>query len=430
MKVSRIFGIVIRCTLQAMKRSKMSGKSPPTRTRRAALTDLLLAYIVIAALAVTFYVYFITSATQHVNAIQISRKAYQKDFLRRQRNTNKLANQWGDNSVLYNIGQNRQGFGFPNGNGNIKELSAVEKDLMPVESYLGDETRPQSCDNCFKYNVKTVIQGKSCLLSWASKHIDVLVLITSAPGNIDRRNAVRETWLSPYQNNTSNVRYLFLLGLSEYMASDALIQQENTVHGDILQGDFLEDYHNLTYKTLMGMTWAVHYCKEVKLIIKVDDDVWLNIPTLLGLLHYKRIPFALGGKCTYNSAPARSPDSKWYASFRSYPEDHYPPFCAGPGYVLSPKTAANILEVSKNVPYFHLEDVYIGMCIQKLKQRIQTIHGFMSFKPPGHLCHLRHNSIVLIHEVSLNDMRLAFGNRCGGNVHNTLLGKMRHKMWA
>ncbi|XP_046557968.1 beta-1,3-galactosyltransferase 5-like [Haliotis rubra] len=397
----------------------MPHKSRPPRRKRASLTDLLLAYVVIVVLGVTFYVYFITSATQHLTSNRISQRTYRNVFEGRQ-----PQNQWG-HAVLYNLDQTQQRLGIRNANENIKELSEDEKNLLPVESYLGDGPRQTSCDNCFKYNVKAVIKANSCLTSWASKHIDLLVLILSAPENIDRRNALRETWLSPYINNTSKVRYLFLLGLSEYVASDAIIQQENTVYKDILQGDFLDDYHNLTYKTLMGLTWAANHCKEAKLIIKVDDDVWLNIPTLLQLLNYNLHSFSVGGKCLHNSLPIRNPDSKWYASLQSYPEAYFPPFCAGPGYVISPKTAAKILEVSKNVPYFHLEDVYVGMCIQKLGQRTKTIYGFLSFKPSGHLCRLRHYSIILIHEVSPKDMRLTWDYRCGGK---TFLGRKRRRM--
>ncbi|XP_067681600.1 beta-1,3-galactosyltransferase 5-like [Haliotis asinina] len=414
-------GSVVGRTLQGIVKLKIPGKSRPPRRKRASLTDLLFAYVIIVVLGVTFYVYFITSATQHLRSNAISQKNYRNVF------EGQFDSQWGH---AEHLDPNQQRLGILNANKHIKELSEDEKDLLPVESYLGNDPRHKSCDNCFKYNVKTIIKASSCLQSWASKHIDLLILITSAPENIDRRNALRETWLSPYKNNTSKVRYLFLLGLSEYTASDALIQQENTVYGDILQGDFLDDYHNLTYKTLMGLTWAVNHCKEAKLIIKVDDDIWLNIPTLLKLLNYNLHSFSIGGKCSYNALPIRNPDSKWYASFQSYPEAHFPPFCAGPGYVISPKTAAKILEVSRNVPYFHLEDVYVGMCIQKLGQRLKTIHGFLSFKPSGDLCRMRHYSIILIHEVSPKDMRLTWEYKCGGKMHNAFMGKRRRRVWA
>ena len=41
------------------------------------------------------------------------------------------------------------------------------------------------------------------------------------------------------------------------------ITRENELHHDIVQGDFLDTYRNLSYKSIMGQLWASEFCEQV-----------------------------------------------------------------------------------------------------------------------------------------------------------------------
>ena len=58
---------------------------------------------------------------------------------------------------------------------------------------------------------------------------------------------------------------------------------------DIIYGDVYEHFLNLTFKIQMVFEWAVTYCK-FEYLLKADDDVFVNIPSLLEFLRHKDTP--------------------------------------------------------------------------------------------------------------------------------------------
>ena len=80
------------------------------------------------------------------------------------------------------------------------------------------------------------------------EHLHV-VLATSAPGNMDLRNRLRDQL-------RGKAFLVFLLGKTGSMEAEKLLQEESRMKGDILQGDFIDSYRNLAYKTVMGFIWV------------------------------------------------------------------------------------------------------------------------------------------------------------------------------
>ena len=157
----------------------------------------------------------------------------------------------------------------------------------------------------------------------------ILFLIPSEPKNSLRRKIIRQTWLNT-TNVTTNVvfRNLFVLGKSSYSVSKPekwkstleLLKWENRLYNDILLGDFVESYWNLTYKTMFGITWANFFCQGADFIFKIDDDVLVLQNKFLPLLHtFPREDF-FGGFCTRNGKPHRDQKNKWYISEQEFPK--------------------------------------------------------------------------------------------------------------
>ena len=83
----------------------------------------------------------------------------------------------------------------------------------------------------------------------------------------------------------------FLLGRPEDDKKQERLQEENSKHRDIVQGDFLDTYHNLSYKAIMGNLWVSEFCDQAEFVVKTDDDmfidlyeVWPKCPDILTLL--------------------------------------------------------------------------------------------------------------------------------------------------
>ncbi|XP_060572611.1 lactosylceramide 1,3-N-acetyl-beta-D-glucosaminyltransferase-like [Ruditapes philippinarum] len=120
------------------------------------------------------------------------------------------------------------------------------------------------------------IENKHLCLSY--KDLTIFIIVLSATDNFKRRNAIRETWgNSSFYSSYGTAKVMFLLGrpINSYVQND--IQKEFDLNKDVLQGDFIDTYHNLSHKTVMGFKWLTERCRNAKYIIKTDDDIVLNM---------------------------------------------------------------------------------------------------------------------------------------------------------
>ena len=202
----------------------------------------------------------------------------------------------------------------------------------------------------------------------------LLFLINSAPEHREKREMIRETWGSVKLYNGAQIRVVFLFGerpKPNNMSSEALnerLKTESGVRGDIIKGNFIDDYVNMTYKTVMGHYWMDTYCPGASFVMKADDDVLINIYKVVHFLQEinqtpSKVSTFFYGSCAQHH-PHRSKSSKWYISYFDYPYELYPSFCTGAGYILSNEAAARIYKATPRVPYYWMDDVYIGFCAE------------------------------------------------------------------
>ena len=55
------------------------------------------------------------------------------------------------------------------------------------------------------------------------------------------------------------------------------LEEESSKYGDIIQGDFLDTYHNLSYKATMGNLWVAEFCSQAQFVVKTDDDMYVDL---------------------------------------------------------------------------------------------------------------------------------------------------------
>ncbi|XP_060071997.1 beta-1,3-galactosyltransferase 1-like [Ylistrum balloti] len=277
--------------------------------------------------------------------------------------------------------------------------------------------RPDKCETCFKHDFNYVLDNEQiCARNDKSPEIDLVILIFTVHNNRLQRETIRKTWLTYAKNNseTSNIRYAFLLGAPADSKMDKIVKEEFDIFRDILQEDFIDAYSNLTYKTMMAYKWASTKCKEAKFVMKTDDDMYVNIPNILTTAksHKEKLQTNVGGACHQMAKPIRDHRSKWYASKKSFPGSTYPGFCSGTGYVTSMNVASKVFEVSQHVPFFHLEDVYVALCIKKLGYKLLAIPGFNSGKVKPDPCTYRGSTMKTSHYVSPDLMEKMWFGKC------------------
>ena len=75
------------------------------------------------------------------------------------------------------------------------------------------------------------------------------------------------------------MRLLFIVGDSEAQDERENIQEEARRH--ILKVGFHDSYYNLTVKLVMGFKWALQFCNNIEFLMSMDDDVMVDIVTLV-----------------------------------------------------------------------------------------------------------------------------------------------------
>ncbi|XP_034043625.1 beta-1,3-galactosyltransferase 2-like [Thalassophryne amazonica] len=198
----------------------------------------------------------------------------------------------------------------------------------------------------------------------------LVLMVPVAPHNMAARDAIRKTWGREKVIQGEKVLTLFVLGLPSKNIDELQekVRQENLLYDDLIQSNFIDSYFNLTIKTMVIMDWLATHCHTAAYGMKIDSDMFLNIDNLIIMLHKPDIPKVnyLTGSIVWNRPVVRANNSKWYVPKEMYPEDTYPPYTVGMGYIFSNDLPEKYVEISKTFKPFYVEDAYIGMCMKQL----------------------------------------------------------------
>ncbi|XP_060938857.1 beta-1,3-galactosyltransferase 2-like [Limanda limanda] len=198
----------------------------------------------------------------------------------------------------------------------------------------------------------------------------LILMVPVAPGNLEARDAIRQTWGNLNLVQGEVVVTLFMLGVSKEadVQQQKKLQQENLQHQDLIQSNFIDSYLNLTIKTMVIMDWLATFCPTAAYSMKIDSGMFLNIDNLVIMLHMPGIPQVnyLTGMLMLDRPVVRSLDSKWYVSEEMYPDPSYPTYTMGMGYVFSNDLPRKYVDISMSIKPFNIEDAYIGVCMKKL----------------------------------------------------------------
>ena len=271
--------------------------------------------------------------------------------------------------------------GDSRGSGNQRKQMSPIAHSQNVHSrwVIAVDLKKHTCHGCFVRNYHFMNSPVNLCGGQIQKlSLDMVIGISSHPNDVAARRVLRHTWLSHTKNNTSaHVRHVFLLGANPRDNTlQERISQESKLYNDILQQDFIDHYDNLTVKSMMLFEWVDIECRNARYVFKVDQDVYVNVPSVINIIRNTTKDDSVIGRCLTRVSPDRDSEGRWHVTREEYPESIYPPFCTGPHYLVPMGLVHLIPELSPNIPMLHLEDVYMGLLIKKAGYDVRDAQEF------------------------------------------------------
>lgn len=202
------------------------------------------------------------------------------------------------------------------------------------------------------------------------------------------------------------VRTLFMLGVNlKDLTMKDKIDEESKLYGDIIQENFIDNYQNSTIKIGMMLKWISNNCiHNVKYIMKLDDDVYVNVHKLIyKLINMPNPPKVLIGKLITNDKPNRYKLSKYYSPLHMYPFKKHPSFLCGSAYLMTLEAAISIYQKALMTPIYHLEDVYYAGICARLAE-ISLVHSNAFTNERVFMGYCEYSYHVTSHYLSPDDM--------------------------
>jgi hypothetical protein len=235
-------------------------------------------------------------------------------------------------------------------------------------------------------------------------------MVFSHAENTFRRFLIRETWGNA---NNKHIRVFYVLGQQGALS-------ESKQHGDIIVSGTSDTNSNLTLKAVFSLHWAVRNCPDARYVMRTADDTLVNVQNLIQMISSNDLTYKIVGNCKDVSEVNRDKGSERYASYHSYPLKYYPRVCsADAGYIMTLQTASDIVIISEQIPYFHLEDIYISLCAVKLKVERIYLHPFNDS---------RYYPWPRLPEVNVDSLDIEYYCSCVVTLPRLLLEE-RHRLW-
>ncbi|MCD7448201.1 Hydroxyproline O-galactosyltransferase galt6 [Datura stramonium] len=210
--------------------------------------------------------------------------------------------------------------------------------------------------------------------------VDLFIGILSAGNHFAERMAIRRSWMQHQLIKSSNVVARFFVALHARKDINVELKKEAEFFGDIVIVPFMDNYDLVVMKTVAICEYGVHVA-FAKNIMKCDDDTFVRVDAVIKEIN--KIPENRSlyiGNINYYHKPLRN--GKWAVTYEEWPEEDYPPYANGPGYIISSAIANFIFsEFDKHkLKLFKMEDVSMGMWVEKFNSSSRPVQYVHSLK--------------------------------------------------
>ncbi|KAK9116954.1 hypothetical protein Sjap_015901 [Stephania japonica] len=204
--------------------------------------------------------------------------------------------------------------------------------------------------------------------------VELFIGVLSAGNHFTERMAVRKSWMQSKLIKSSAVVARFFVALHGRKEVNVELKREAEYFGDVIIVPFMDSYDLVVLKTVAICEYAVHTV-SAKYVMKCDDDTFVRVDAVIMEAH--KVPDGkslYAGNINYYHKPLRH--GKWAVTYEEWPEEDYPPYANGPGYIISSDIAEFIVdEFEKHkLRLFKMEDVSMGMWVEQFSTSAQVEH--------------------------------------------------------
>jgi len=273
--------------------------------------------------------------------------------------------------------------------------------------------------------------------------LSVIVLVLSARNDVERRQAIRETWALEHDN------VVFIVGdqacgvppqfrttpwscitkgsvpieeqkkhnISIALEDSALIAEADE-HHDLKLVQMIDFYRALPRKLKEAYRWALDHT-DAHWMLKIDDDAVARVDQLHELITDGDM--VVRGFIRRNNKVPRS--GKW-AEDPTFISSIYPTFANGAQGHLVTRSVAQAV-VQHNGYEYQGEDVSLGIWLHEMSLPVKWVHDTKHFASHGD-CH-QQQLIVIGHDITPKKMR-----ECFHVLHHTMIGRLGNQLfqWA
>ncbi|MQL74571.1 hypothetical protein Taro_006934 [Colocasia esculenta] len=206
--------------------------------------------------------------------------------------------------------------------------------------------------------------------------VELFIGILSAGNHFAERMAVRKSWMQSI-SKSQNVVVRFFVAMHARKEVNIELKKEAEFFADIVIVPFMDSYDLVVLKTVAICEYGVRTV-SAKYVMKCDDDTFVRVDSVLNEI--KKVPNDRSlyvGNMNYYHKPLR--EGKWAVTYEEWPEEEYPPYANGPGYIISSDIAHFIVsEFEKHtLRLFKMEDVSMGMWVELFNSTrpVEYIHN-------------------------------------------------------
>ncbi|XWS34919.1 hypothetical protein CRYUN_Cryun21dG0078600 [Craigia yunnanensis] len=195
-------------------------------------------------------------------------------------------------------------------------------------------------------------------------NVELFIGILSAGNHFTERMAVRKSWMQHKLIKSSKVVVRFFVALNGRKEVNVELKKEAEYFGDVVIVPYMDNYDLVVLKTVAICEYGIRTV-AAKYIMKCDDDTFVRVDTVIKEAKKVGDKSLYIGNMNYYHKPLRN--GKWAVTYEEWPEEDYPPYANGPGYIFSSDIAQFIVaEFEKHkLRLFKMEDVSMGMWAEK-----------------------------------------------------------------
>ncbi|KAF2311370.1 hypothetical protein GH714_022113 [Hevea brasiliensis] len=151
---------------------------------------------------------------------------------------------------------------------------------------------------------------------------ELFIGVLSAGNHFAERMAVRKSWMQHRLIKSSNMVARFFVALHARKEVNLELKREAEFFGDIVIVPYMDNYDLVVLKTVAICEYGG------------DDDTFVRVDAVID--EARKVPEGGSlyiGNINYYHKPLRY--GKWAVTYEEWPEEDYPPYANGPGYILS-----------------------------------------------------------------------------------------------